>query len=66
MTTQNQPTMTNKEWADVLEVWVENFRQNNQETYPCRHGHLNCSTYPGGRCLDETLHQIDALRAKEI
>ena len=22
---------------------------------PCKHGHIDCSTVPGGRCYDETL-----------
>lgn len=47
--------------VQFLNQWVELFNRKSGEndTHTCRHGHVNCSTYDGGRCFDETLIQID-------
>ena len=31
------------------------------EHYDCKHGHMECSNIPGGRCLDETLQNYPEL-----
>lgn len=49
-------------YVRLLNEWVALFHTKSAEndTHPCRHGHVGCSTYKGGRCFDETLVQIDA------
>jgi len=50
----------------VLNEWVSLHHKKSMEndTYPCLHGHVGCSTHNNGRCLDETLIQIDAALGK--
>ena len=64
-----QCEMGTETYVRVLNEWVELHRRKSQEndTYECLHGHVNCSTHKNGRCLDETLIQIDrALEKLEV
>jgi hypothetical protein len=48
-------------YVKVLNEWVDLYHKKSRDndTYECLHGHVNCSTHQNGRCLDETLIQID-------
>ena len=56
-------------YVRVLNEWVDLYHKKSRDndTYECLHGHVNCSTHQNGRCLDETLIQIDrALNKVEV
>jgi len=57
---RNDDTRVERMSLRDVRAWLTAYERayERDETYPCEHGHFDCSTEERGPCMDEALHAL--------